>query len=82
MIGVGARAPTPDPEVKRFRMATKSGAAQHQFPSLHDKITGRPLEEARLGLEHLNTWAEEVLKRFNSGSTVSLKRRFGQSTGV
>tara|TARA_B110001452_G_scaffold196620_1_gene166624 strand:- start:102 stop:374 length:273 start_codon:yes stop_codon:yes gene_type:complete len=32
VIGVGARAPTPDPELKRFRMATKSGAAQHQFP--------------------------------------------------
>ena len=28
-------------------------------------------------LEHLNTWPEAVLERFNSGSTVSLRRRFG-----
>ena len=33
-------------------------------------------------LEQLNTWPEAVLKRFNSGSTVSPRSRFGQSTVV
>ena len=28
-------------------------------------------------LEHLNTWPEAVLERFNSGSTVSLRSRLG-----
>ena len=28
-------------------------------------------------LEHLNTWPEAVLERFNSGSTVSPRSRFG-----
>ena len=31
MIGVGAQAPTPDPELKRLGMVMKSGAGQHQF---------------------------------------------------
>ena len=40
------------------------------------------LEQQGEVLEQFNSWPGKVLERFNSGSTVSLKRRFGQSTVV
>ena len=68
MIGVGARAPTPDPDLKPVHMATTSGAA-HFFSTRFFSITAQHAQNT-LQLPQLIERSAFVRSRRNGSSTV------------
>ena len=67
MIGVGARAPTPDPDLKPVHMATTSGAA-HFFSTRFFSITAQHAQNT-LQLPQLIERSAFVRSRRNGSST-------------